>query len=116
MPPDCIRFCPTIVCHRRTDAFIGAEFGLESFGSAPNTKNKNSISQVFWNGSLRGFQPIFPTIKVYQQNHESIGVTIHSRHVIRRESFQHLILTARHWKHLHLPLSREVKLQMKAVC
>src|SRR5438309_2325421 len=95
VPPGCVSLLTTIVGHCGTDAFIGAEFGLKGFRSAPNTENENSASQAFRYDSFRSLQPIFLTVKVHHKDQEAIGVTIHSRYVIRRKSFQHLLPTTR---------------------
>ncbi len=82
MPPNLISSRAAIFRQVRPNLFVGPEFDPEVFGFAPSAENKNSVSQIFRNGSLRMFQPIIPTVEVYQQNHESFWVANHFFHVV----------------------------------
>jgi hypothetical protein len=62
--PSVISIFTAIARQFRTDFFVRAENGLKVFRFVQRSENKDSVSQMFGNPTLRLLQPLFVTIKV----------------------------------------------------
>ena len=103
-----------VLRHRFADGLIGPEIRpSEVFGLAPNPDDEDSIVQFVGNHGLCLVQPIFPVIKIDQQDHSSLRKAIHLADMVRLEAPKDFRPSAGHREHLHSP--RASNLQEKTV-
>jgi len=83
MSPNLVSLITAILRHSLTDGFVRAKFGtFESLRFAKNAQDKDPLVQMLWNDGPHIIRPIFVTIEINQQNHESLGILFHFSDVI----------------------------------